>query len=316
MKNLLWLILLLNAVCSTIAAQDKSFDEMRRLFDYDAQAPLDIEEIAVIERPNARIRDITFASPKGGRVTAYVVEPLGKARRAGIVFGHWGYGTRTEFLNEAIQYAERGAVSIMIDYPWVRPAPWRRTAPPDNAEQVRDLRIAAVVDLRRAIDVLKARADVDAARIAYVGHSFGAQWGAILAAVDKRVKTAVLVGGVPSEATMLLESNDPQFVELRKSVPKEQLDKFLKITGVLDAIKYVPYAAPTPLLFQFARFERFFDEASMLKYAAAASSPKTVKWYDTGHEVNDPQALADRAAWLKKYIGIKSAAFNNSLKRP
>jgi hypothetical protein len=45
-----------------------------------------------------------------------------------------------------------------------------------------------------------------------------------------------------------------------------------------------PYAAPTPLLFQFARYERYFNEAAMLKYAQAASQPKVVKWYDTGHD--------------------------------
>jgi hypothetical protein len=34
-----------------------------------------------------------------------------------------------------------------------------------------------VVDLRRGIDALRARSDVDSNRIAYVGHSSGAHWG-------------------------------------------------------------------------------------------------------------------------------------------
>ncbi len=305
MKRVLWLLLALVTPFAAVFAQDASFNQLRRLYDYDPKEPLDVKEGPVIERSGVRIRDITYASPQGGRVTAYSVEPVNKGRYAGIVFGHWGYGTRTEFLSEAIEYAKAGAVSILIDYPWVRPAPWRRTARPDQGEAVRDLRVETVIDLRRAIDLLQTRTDIDHNRIAYVGHSFGAQWGAILSAVDDRVRAAVLIAGVPSEATMMLESDDPQFVGFRESTTQQQRDNYFKITGVLDAIKYVPYAAPTPLLFQFARFERYFNETAMLKYAKAASEPKSVKWYDTGHEVNDLQASTDRAEWLHKQIGIK-----------
>ena len=42
----------------------------------------------------------------------------------------------------------------------------------------------------------------------------------------------------------------------------------------------------------------------MRRYADAASQPKLVLWYDTGHELNDSQPLIDRANWLHKYIGI------------
>ena len=305
MKKIFWLLLLIIASSTSVFAQDKSIDALRRMFDYDRKMPLDVKEVAVITRGQVRIRDITYASPKGGRVTAYIVEPVGKGRFAGIVFGHWGYGTRTEFLPEAMLYARSGAVSILIDDPDVRPAPWRRNSPGTEPEAVRDNFIQTVVDLRRAIDLLLERSDVDASRIAYVGHSSGARWGAIISAVDKRIKTAVLMAGVPTESTILLESDDPDNVEFRKTTPKETIDNYIRVISVMDAIRYVPYAAPTPLLFQFAHFERYFNEASMQKYARAASEPKLVKWYDTGHELNDVKALTDRAQWLQKQIGIK-----------
>src|SRR5436189_6265130 len=92
-------------------------------------------------------------------------------------------------------------------------------------------------------------------RIAYVGHSSGAHWGAILSAVDRRLKTVVLMAGVPDEATILMGSDDPDFVSFRQTVPKEQRDNYFRIISLLDAINYVPHAAPTPILFQFARFE-------------------------------------------------------------
>lgn len=308
MRKICRALLLIIASCAAAFAQDKSIDELRRMFDYDRKLPLDVKEVSVINRDGVRIRDITYASPKFGRVTAYIVEPVGKGRYAGIVFGHWGYGTRTEFLPEAIRYARAGAVSLLVDDLEVRPAPWRRSSPGTEPEAVRDNFIQTVVDLERGIDLLIARSDVDPNRIAYVGHSSGAHWGAIISAIDKRIKTAVLMAGVPTEATIYLESDDADNVEFRKTTPKETIDNYIQTVSVLDAIRYVPYAAPTPLLFQFARFERYFNEAAMLRYARAASEPKAVKWYDTGHELNDIQALKDRAGWLQKQVGIKALA--------
>ena len=304
MKSVFWLLLLSAACCEAVFAQKQSINELRRLFDYDQNAALDVREVGVVNRNGVRIHDITYASPKSGRITAYLVVPSERRRHAGVVFGHWGYGTRTEFLPEAMLYAKAGVVSLLVDDLDVRPAPWRRSAPGSEPEAVRDNFIQSVVDLRRGIDLLRARSDVDPNRIAYVGHSSGAHWGAILSAIDRRLKTVVLMAGVPTEATILLESDDPDYVSFRQSTPKEQLDNYFRIVSSLDAINYVPHAAPTPLLFQFARFERYFNEAAMRRYAQAASEPKLVLWYDTGHELNDLLPLLDRAKWLRRHIGI------------
>lgn len=308
MKTIFCLLLLVAAACEAALAQNKSVDELRRMFDYDQKAPLDIKEVNVINRDGVRIHDITYASPKGGRVTAYLVVPGSKGRFAGVVFGHWSYGTRTEFLPEAMLYAKAGVVSLLVDDLGARPAPWRKNAPGTEPEAVRNNFIQSVVDLQRGIDLLRARPDVDPNRIAFVGHSSGARWGAILSAVDRRLKTVVLMAGVPTEATIFIESDDPDFVNLRETMPKEQLDSYLRIVSPLDAINYVPHAAPTPLLFQFARFEQYFNEAAMRRYAQAASEPKLVLWYDTGHGLNDIRPLIDRANWLQKYIGMKPIA--------
>ena len=307
MRRTLWL-LLLAAVTSGPGVAQSDIAAMQRMFDYDKKAPLDIKEAGIIKRNNVHIHDITYASPKSGRVTAYLVVPAGRGRFAGIVFGHWSYGTRTEFLPEAMLYAQAGVVSLLVDDLNVRPAPWRKNAPGTEPEAGRENFIQSVVDLRRGIDVLLSRSEVDPNRIAYVGHSSGAHWGAILSAVDRRLKTVVLMGGVPSEKTILLGSDDPDFVTFRQSTPKEQLDKYFRIVGPLDAINYVPHSRPTPLLFQFARYEQYFNEAAMQQYAREASEPKLVLWYDTGHALNDIRSLIDRANWLRRHIGMKPVA--------
>ena len=47
-------------------------------------------------------------------------------------------------------------------------------------------------DLSRSIDYLESRQDIDTSRIAYYGLSWGGAMGAIMPAVEKRIKTNVL----------------------------------------------------------------------------------------------------------------------------
>jgi hypothetical protein len=147
---------------------------------------------------------------------------------------------------------------------------------------------------------------VDPKRIAYIGHSYGAQWGSILSAIDQRMKTSVLMAGVAETADVLLLNQDPGLVELRKNQPPGQLEKYILVNQELDAIHFVGHAAPVALLLQFANYEHYFDKTSMQHYIDAASEPKKVMWYDTGHELNDPQALRDRYDWLVKQLGLKA----------
>lgn len=275
-------------------------------FDYDPKQPLDIQDKVIEQFNGGTLHDITYTSPKGGPVAAYLVVPTGKGPFAAVLFAHWGNGTRAEFIPEAKIYARAGAVSLIPDYPWDRPAPWHKTPDHfDKPEMDRDTEIQAVVDLRRGIDVLLARPDVDPKRLAYVGHSYGAQWGSILSAVDKRMKTSVLMAGVAECSDIMLRSNDPGMVDFRKTQPAGQLEKYCQVTGDIDAIHFVGHASPVPLLLQFANFEQYFDKTSMDNYVAAASDPKKVIHYDTGHDLNDPKALEDRYDWLAKYIDLR-----------
>jgi hypothetical protein len=102
-----------------------------------------------------------------------------------------------------------------------------------------------------------------------------------------------------------LRSNEPGMVDFRKSRPPGQLERYAKVTGDIDAIHFVGHAAPVPLLLQFANFEQYFDKISMEHYVTAASDPKKVLYYDTGHDLNDPQAFEDRYDWLAKHIDLR-----------
>jgi len=78
-----------------LLAQDP---DLLRHFDYDQRASLDIQEAGVEHRGSVTIHDISYASPKGGRVPAYLVVPDGKGPFAAVIWGHW-YMPGSEFLN-------------------------------------------------------------------------------------------------------------------------------------------------------------------------------------------------------------------------
>ncbi|MBI3409507.1 MAG: hypothetical protein HY040_14295 [Planctomycetes bacterium] len=170
------------------------------------------------------------------------------------------------------------------------------------------LGVASAGDLDFA--VLKRQFDYDGsmpfeAKVTLLYERDGVQWGAILSAVDDRLKGAVLMGGIPEQAAIYRDNDDPGIVEVRAKTPKFRFEKYLKSCERTAAVRFVPHAQ-APLLFQFARHERYFDKAAMDRYYAAAKKPKDVKWYDTGHKLNDAQALHDRAAWVRERIGLGS----------
>jgi dienelactone hydrolase len=69
-----------------------------------------------------------------------------------------------------------------------------RTYPPEGV-QSRNLCIQRAQDLRRTIDYLKTRDDIDTANLAYVGLSWGGQMGPIMIATEPRFKTGILLLG-------------------------------------------------------------------------------------------------------------------------
>ena len=92
MRIIFLMFLVTVASCEAAAAQNNSINELRQMFDYDQKLPLDVKEVGFRDSDGVRIHDINYASPKFGRVTAYLVEPAVKGKYAGMVFGHWGYG--------------------------------------------------------------------------------------------------------------------------------------------------------------------------------------------------------------------------------
>lgn len=284
----------------TAVAQD-AFTRDAAHFDYGASAPLEVQESSVEQRGNVTIHDVTYASPNGGRVPAYLVEPNGAGKFAAILWGHWlmpgsAVANRKEFLDEAMALAPSGVVSLLVDAPQVRAGFKPVPGPLVMAHQV--------VDLRRGVDLLLARTEVDPKRIAYVGHSFDAGTGAILDAVDKRLAAFVFMGGPQSNRQYILSSDSPRMMSARKTADMAKIEQSLEANAWADPGSYAKHLGPAPALFQYGlRDEDWCPVADAKDYFAMSSGPKEIKLYDSDHALN-AQARSDRFAFLREHLGL------------
>ncbi|PYQ70415.1 MAG: hypothetical protein DMG04_24825, partial [Acidobacteria bacterium] len=190
-------------------------------FDYDAKAPLGLTEVGVEHRAAADVHDITYASPRGGCVPAYLVVPKGRGPFAAVIWGHWYWENspqrnRTEFLEEAAALAQAGVVSLLTDGPIARPG-HVEDKDPLSERQAADLQ-QQVIDMRRGVDVLLTRRDVDPNRLAFVGHSYNAAVGATLSGVDRRFRAFVLMAGTMSDE---IDRRTPEYLEYRQKMGPE-----------------------------------------------------------------------------------------------
>ncbi len=262
------------------------YTELVSLFDYDPQTPLDIRERSVSSEGGVGVHDLSFAGAGGSPVTAYLIVPDGEGPFAAVIYAHWGQGDRNEFLAEATETCQLGAVCLLLD------APTRR---PGYTELVPDaLIIQTVVEIRRAVDLLAARPDVDLERLGYVGHSLGALTGGIAAGVEPRIDAFVLMTGTPriSDAGAAPANTDPR----------------------LDPIHYVRHAYPAALYYQFAERDEYITREAALAFYEAGSQPKTIQWYDATHALNE-QARLDRIQWLTEQLGLARGPLDPSVSR-
>jgi pimeloyl-ACP methyl ester carboxylesterase len=285
------------------SSQAVDLEETRRALDYDSKAPLEIQEAGAEQRGEVRILNLSYASPLGGRVPAYLILPPGEGRHPAVLFLHPGQGSRKTFLDEAVGLArDNGFVSLTIEAPFLRPEnQGKRGGNPWNPEVSRREQIQTIADLRRGFDLLVSRPEVDPGRLAYVGHSLGATVGGTLAGVEKRPRAFVLMAGYPSLTRAMLHNGDPGSLAFQELATPGQRDAYVKAMEPLDALHWIAHAAPAKILFQFAKRDEFISAWDAAAYVRAAKDPEEVLWYDTGHPFNDP-ARRDRDEWLAKTL--------------
>ena len=290
------LMCLLACACAAPVRADTATDAFAAraaLFRYDMQAHLGIAESGVEQRDGAAVHDLSFIAVPATqqRVKAYLVLPPGKGPFAGILWAHWlgepATSNRTQYLAEAVTLASRGIASLLVDAMWSDPD-WYAKRDPDQDLQNS---IGQTIALRRAMDLLSTRVEVDAKRLGYVGHDFGGMYGTLMAGLDRRAKTYVFIAVAPSLLEWAFFA--PQ--------PKSKID-YIRKNAPLELSEFVHRIDNASVLFQFAKNDAYVSRASTGVLLNAANAPKERKFYEADHAMNKPEIAQDRDAWLLKEL--------------
>ncbi len=150
---------------------------------------------------------------------------------------------------------------------------------PDTTIFWRDHVAMWVKDIRRTLDYLGTRPDMDSTRIAYFGTSWGSNLAPLNLAVEPRFKAAVL-----NVAGLTMERGGAE----------------------VDPLNYLPHVT-TPVLMLNGKYDFFFpvelSQKPFFDKLGTATDHKKYLVYEGGHDVPRTELIKETLAWLDKYLG-------------
>ena len=150
---------------------------------------------------------------------------------------------------------------------------------PDSTIFWRDHAVMWVKDIRRTLDYLSTRPDMDTTRFSYFGSSWGANMAPLNLATEPRIKAAVLL-----VAGLTMERGRPE----------------------VDPLNFLPRVT-VPLLMLNGKYDFFFPvEISQKPFFQMLGTPAEHKKYivyEGGHDVPRTALITETLAWLDKYLG-------------
>jgi len=141
-----------------------------------------------------------------------------------------------------------------------------------------EYRIQLVKDYKRCVDYLLTRKDIDSERLAYYGMSWGGIYGAIIPALEQRLKTAVILAGG------LLCNRRPE----------------------VNQINYISRVKMPVLMINGKCATRIPVETSikpMYRLLGTARKDKRLMLFDTDHIAPRIDIIRETLSWLDKYLG-------------
>ena len=147
-----------------------------------------------------------------------------------------------------------------------------------ESHQYTDLFIQEIKDLRRSVDYLQTRPDIDGKRIAYYGMSWGGWLGIHATAVEDRFKASILTGGA-MDGRGRPETRDVNYVR-RVKVPT------LMLNGRYDTLNPVE-----------THIQPMFD------LLGTPAADKRLELFETDHIPPYNEYVKETLAWLDKYLG-------------
>jgi serine/threonine protein kinase/formylglycine-generating enzyme required for sulfatase activity/predicted esterase len=263
-----------------------SFEALLTHYRYD-KLPLDAQLIEVKETDEWRREKLTYLSANDERAIAYLYLPKNSQPPfqviqfvpAGDVYG--GYFTLAESVEMQIApliKSGRAVWAVVFKGFKERQYPPNYVSPKWSTVKGRDELVAKATDLRRGLDYLATRDDVDKNRIIYYGYSQGSKEGIIYTAVENRYRALVLVAGsLPASHSDWLQEVTPANFASHIDVPK------LMLNGRYDEVN--PLKTSIEPLFKLLR------------------EPKRQYLYDAGHSPPLEIIVPVINNWLDETVG-------------
>ncbi len=295
----------------------KDTAEARRFafFAYDRDLPLNVVLHPKDSNTKRKRTLVSFDSVHDQRVSSILALPTSsKAPYPAIILVHGSGGNKDtsyiQWVSEALVAQGYATLSIDTQYHGDRARTGRNGEIhlPDSYT-MRDAWVQSVVDLRRTVDYLLSRPDIDKNKIGYMGFSQGAMLGAVLGGVEERIAAFCLA--VPGGGLMQIVQNLDKYPVIKARWPiritPEKLKVIEEVVDITDPIHYVGRILPRPLLIVVAKHDEIIPpEASIaLIEAAGAKEPEHIRRWESGHVLH-PNALFDVRNFFTSNFGKRT----------
>ncbi len=309
-----YIFFLLSLFCSINILRGEQ--DFRAYYEYDKSLPLNVHEEVIENKSDYIIIKVYFDSVNNEMVPGLLVLPKREGKVPCIIFLH-GYGGSKDDVRGAAGLVAREGYAIMAidaEYHGERKEEGKELYSPDINDSVRGI-IQTIIDLRRAVDYLETRPEIDMERIGYVGGSMGGILGAIFIGVEPRIKAAALIVAGGNMSLMIRESQHYTTPAIREYLQREGItyEDLQKILDPVDPLNFIGYFAPRPVVFHLGKFDRIVPAEAGRQLYEKAGEPKQVYWYDTGHSVPLDLVLARILDFMDRNLLGKSFVYHETL---
>lgn len=270
-----------------------------KYYNYDKEIPLQDSIKIILDTTEYKLYDVTFRSIHNKRVSALLTVPKNASEPLPVIILLHGKGDNKtvdyiEFGND--HFYKNGFAVLRLDI----------SNHGDRTENdfdfdftgkhkywTRNIITQTVFDLRRAVDFIELRSELDQDNIGFFGVSLGGITGAVFCGVDKRVKVPILV----------LAGGQMNLMFGKNALASDTKDYL----SIIEPMNFIEHISPRPLLMLNAKNDEIvLPMMSKLLYNKA-NNPKDIIWYpEKHHTIPLEEVYQEGTDWFKKHLIIGS----------